>query len=39
MNNSKVWGEICLKVLAPAIVTLGGILISLKSDTNNENQE
>jgi hypothetical protein len=39
MNNSKVWGEICLKVLAPALVTLGGILLAMKNDNNGGSQE
>ena len=39
MNNPKIWGEVCLKVLAPALVALGGILLTIENDNNDDSQE
>jgi hypothetical protein len=39
MKNPRLWGDILLKVVAPATVALGGILITLKNDSDQDNTE
>jgi len=36
MKNSKFWGEICVIVLAPAIMAFGGLLMKLNTNDSNE---
>lgn len=38
MNNPKIWGDICLKVLAPALVALGGILLTIQNGKIDDSQ-